>query len=158
MECGCMVCWDARNGKMETFSALLAFCARNKLVTGECHARRPVTWSFDVFFELRLNQQLSKQCRIATCCLCCKMPHKYQVDTKRNIVSLVSQTILDLQSTEHFFLFQCTSAYSPTYPCTLYVTIPIRVNWIQIIFRNFSLKTFVSNICICVAYWHFNRK
>ena len=47
--------------EMETFSALLAFCSGNSPVTGEFPAQRPVTQSFDVFFDLRLNQQLSKQ-------------------------------------------------------------------------------------------------
>ena len=46
---------------METFSALLAICAGNSPVTGEISAQRPVTRSFDVFFDLYLNQQLSKQ-------------------------------------------------------------------------------------------------
>ena len=46
--------------QMKTFSALLAIC-RNSLVTGELPAQRPVTRSFDVFFDLRLNKQLSKQ-------------------------------------------------------------------------------------------------
>ena len=46
---------------METFSALLAICAGNSPVTGELPAQRPVTRSFDVFFDLRLNKQLSKQ-------------------------------------------------------------------------------------------------
>ena len=46
---------------METFSALLAICAGNSPVTGEFPAQRPVTRSFDVFFDLRLNQRLSKQ-------------------------------------------------------------------------------------------------
>ena len=36
-------------------------CARNSPVTGEFPAQRPVTRSFDVFFDLRLNKQLSKQ-------------------------------------------------------------------------------------------------
>ena len=49
--------------QMETFSTLLAFCAGNSLVTGEFPAQRPVTRSFDVFFDLGLNQQLSKQWR-----------------------------------------------------------------------------------------------
>ena len=40
---------------METFSALLAICARNSPVPGEFPAQRPVTQSFDVFFDLRLN-------------------------------------------------------------------------------------------------------
>ena len=44
---------------METFSALLALCVGNSPVTGEFPAQRPVTRSFDVFFDLRLNQQLS---------------------------------------------------------------------------------------------------
>ena len=38
---------------METFSALLAICARNSPVTSEFPAQRPVTHSFDVFFDLR---------------------------------------------------------------------------------------------------------
>ena len=46
---------------MEAFSALLAICAGNSPVSGEFPAQRPVTRSFDVFFELRLNKQLSKQ-------------------------------------------------------------------------------------------------
>ena len=47
--------------EMETFSALLAICAGNSPVPGEIAAQRPVTWSFDVFFDLRLNKRLSKQ-------------------------------------------------------------------------------------------------
>ena len=35
----------------------------NSLVTGEFPAQRPVTRSFDVFFDLRLNKRLSKQSR-----------------------------------------------------------------------------------------------
>ena len=46
---------------METFSALLAICAGNSPVPGEFPAQRPVTRSFDVFFDLRLNKRLSKQ-------------------------------------------------------------------------------------------------
>ena len=46
---------------METFSALLALSVGNSQVTGEFPAHRPVTWSFDVFFELCLNKWLSKQ-------------------------------------------------------------------------------------------------
>ena len=47
--------------QMETFSALLAICAGNSPVTGEFPAQRPVTRSFDVFFDLRPNKRLSKQ-------------------------------------------------------------------------------------------------
>ena len=42
---------------METFSALLAICAGNSPVTGEFPTQRPVTRSFDVFFDLRLNKR-----------------------------------------------------------------------------------------------------
>ena len=48
---------------METFSALLPLCAGNSPVTGEFPTQRPVTWSFGVFFDLRLNKRLSKQSR-----------------------------------------------------------------------------------------------
>ena len=47
--------------QMETFSALLAICAVNSLVSGEFPAQRPVPRSFDIFFDLRLKKQLSKQ-------------------------------------------------------------------------------------------------
>ena len=47
--------------QMVTFSALLAICAGNSRVTGEFPAQRPVTRSFDVFFDLCLNKRLSKQ-------------------------------------------------------------------------------------------------
>ena len=47
--------------KMETFSALLALCAGNSPVTGESPSQRPVTQSFDTFFDLRLNKRVSKE-------------------------------------------------------------------------------------------------
>ena len=46
---------------METFSALLAICAGNSPVTDEFPSQSPLTRSFDVFFDLHLNKQLSKQ-------------------------------------------------------------------------------------------------
>ena len=46
---------------METFSALLALCVENSSGTGKFPTQRPVTRSFDVFFELRLNKRLSEQ-------------------------------------------------------------------------------------------------
>ena len=45
---------------METFSALLAICAGNSPASGEFPTQRPVTRSFDVFFDLRLSERLSK--------------------------------------------------------------------------------------------------
>ena len=56
---GCMAHWWRH--QMETFPALLAICAGNSPVPGELPAQRPVTWSFAVFFDLRLNKPLSKQ-------------------------------------------------------------------------------------------------
>ena len=47
--------------QMETFPALLALCAGNSPVTGEFPSQRPVTRSFDVSFDLRLNKRLGKQ-------------------------------------------------------------------------------------------------
>ena len=49
---------------METFSALLAICAGNSPVLP---AQRPVTQSFDVFFDLRLNKRLNKQSWVWWC-------------------------------------------------------------------------------------------
>ena len=47
--------------QMETFSALLAICAGNLLVSGEFPSQRPVTRGFDVFFDLCLNKRLNEQ-------------------------------------------------------------------------------------------------
>ena len=47
--------------QMETSSMLLALRAENSPATGEFPAQRPVTRSFDVFFDLRLNKRLSEQ-------------------------------------------------------------------------------------------------
>ena len=47
--------------QMETFSALLVICAGNSSAPGEFPAQRPVTRSFDVFFDLQPNKRLSKQ-------------------------------------------------------------------------------------------------
>ena len=46
---------------METFSTLLAICGGNSAVTSEFPAQKPVTPSFNVFFDLHLNTRLSKQ-------------------------------------------------------------------------------------------------
>ena len=58
-----MLDWDVtwRHNQMETFAVLLVLCAGSSPVTGGFPTQRPVTWSFDVFFDLRLNKLLSKQ-------------------------------------------------------------------------------------------------
>ena len=48
---------------METFSALLALCWGNPPVSGGFPLHRPVSRSFGVFFDLRLNIRVSKQSR-----------------------------------------------------------------------------------------------
>ena len=62
--------------QMETISTLLALCVGNSQVTGEFPSQGPVTWSFDVFFDLHQNKWLSKQsCRrwfeMPSCSLWC---------------------------------------------------------------------------------------
>ena len=47
--------------QMETLSALLGLCAGYSPVPGELSTQRPVTQSFDVFFDLSLNKRLSRQ-------------------------------------------------------------------------------------------------
>ena len=59
LSCDDMMSWWRH--QMETFSALLAICVGNSPVPGEFPAQRPVTRSFDAFFDLRLNKQLSRQ-------------------------------------------------------------------------------------------------
>ena len=49
--------------QIATFSALLALCEGNPPVTGGFPSHSPVTRSFDVFFDVRLNKQLSRQSR-----------------------------------------------------------------------------------------------
>ena len=46
---------------METFPPLLAICMGISPVAGEFPAQRPVTRSFDVWFDLRLTKRLRKQ-------------------------------------------------------------------------------------------------
>ena len=54
----CVLWW---RHQMETFSALLAICAGNSPVPGEFPSQRPVTQSFDVFFDRRRIKRLNKQ-------------------------------------------------------------------------------------------------
>ena len=49
--------------QMETFSALLTLCAGNSPVSSEFPSQRPVTRSFDIFFDPRLNKRVSKHSR-----------------------------------------------------------------------------------------------
>ena len=49
--------------QVETFSALLAFCEGNPPLNDGFPPQRPVTRSFDIFFDVRLNKRLIKQTR-----------------------------------------------------------------------------------------------
>ena len=53
-------CGDMMTSSNGNISALLAICAGNSPVPGEFPTQRPVTRSFDVFFDLRPNKRLSK--------------------------------------------------------------------------------------------------
>ena len=56
----CYISKSWRRHQMKTFSALVAFCEGNSPGTGGFPSQRPVTRSFDVFFDLRLNKRLSE--------------------------------------------------------------------------------------------------
>ena len=62
---GTWLYWSRWHHQMEPFSTLLAICVGNSPVTGEGHyffpVQRPMMRSFDVFFDLSLNNQLNKQ-------------------------------------------------------------------------------------------------
>ena len=47
--------------QMKAFSVLLVICAGNSPVTSKLPAQRPVMRSFDLYFDLRRNEWLSKQ-------------------------------------------------------------------------------------------------
>ena len=60
---GTVIPWNNDDVIKWIFSALLALCAGNSPVTDEIISQRPMTRSFDVFFDLRLNTRLNKPSR-----------------------------------------------------------------------------------------------
>ena len=77
--------WETwRRHQRETFSALLTICEGNSPVP----AQRPVTRSFDVFFDLRLNKRLSKQS------WACSYADIIPADTKAIYIAVSSMAIL----------------------------------------------------------------
>ena len=52
--------WTNYKTKYEKKVDRVLICAGSSPVTGEFPAQGPVVWSFDVFFDLRLNKQWSK--------------------------------------------------------------------------------------------------
>ena len=59
LECKVLSVMTSSNGKI--FHVAGPLCGEFLPVTGELLSQRPVIWSFDVFFDLRLNKWLSKQ-------------------------------------------------------------------------------------------------
>ena len=87
---------------METFSSLLSLCEGNPPVTGGFPSQRPVTWSFEFFFDLRLNKRLSKHPRRwwfkAPSCLLWRhcnghIPYIRKIELKLNCLSNVDHGI-----------------------------------------------------------------
>ena len=81
---------------METFSVLLAIRAGNSLVSGEYPAQRPVTRSFDIFFDLHLNKRLSKHswgwwfetpdCKVTVALAVLIIPSRISMRDKMNVL------------------------------------------------------------------------
>ena len=96
--------------------ALLAICAGNSPVSREFPAQRPVTRSFDVFFDLRPNKRLSKhgwgwwfetpswslwrQCNDS---LWVSEP----VNTKRSEINMLSKLIYNMRYWKDYFDSSC---------------------------------------------------
>ena len=68
--------------QMETVSALLALCAGNSPVTCEFPAQRQETWSFDVFFVLRMNKRVSNQFEAVDLRRHCPACRTYEIATR----------------------------------------------------------------------------
>ena len=56
-----MIQWSMMTSSNENIFRVTGLLCGDSPTTGEFRAQRPVTRSYDVFFDLRLNQQLSKQ-------------------------------------------------------------------------------------------------
>ena len=94
---------------MEPFSALMAICAGNSPVPGEFPTQRPVTRSFDVYFDLCPNKRLSKKSwgwwfETASCLL---WRHRNDMEPRMHIFAMYFQ--LPCETFGHF-LFQNTES------------------------------------------------
>ena len=91
--------------QMETFSASLAFCAGNSPVSGKYPTQRPVTRSFDVFFDLRLIQWLTKHSRgwwfetpsRPSWCRCNESRRHWQQFSRGDICQIWTRYSIDIQ-------------------------------------------------------------
>ena len=87
---------------MESSSALLAVCAGNSPVTGEFPAQRPVTRSFDVFFDLHPNKHFSKHPP--------EVNNREAGDLRRHRTHYDVIVMPDGQSISHLFLLYVSSS------------------------------------------------
>ena len=87
--------------QMEAFSALLTLCAGNSPATGKFPTQRPVTRSFDVFIDLRLNKRLSKHLwgwwyETPLCSLwrqCNEMPQQYNCQQCQDMCKILESSM-----------------------------------------------------------------
>ena len=84
---------------METFSALLALCVGNSLANGKFPSQRPVTPSFDVFFDLHLNKRVNKESIIwwFETPLCSFWRHCYDYDDYYQFLVVEYDSIWDME-------------------------------------------------------------
>ena len=143
---------------METFSTLPALCAEHSPVTGEFPAQRPVTWSFDVFFDLRQNKQLSKQSwgwwfEMPSCSLWC------HCNTQNSQTPLPSMATSSNTTTVCWILvrwLRCAGLEHAIFPiiydhsldrlCFIYIIIIVGFMW--------SICTYSSGL----PHWHWDKK
>ena len=135
--------------EMETFSALLAICAGNSPVPGEFPTQRPVTQSFDVFFDLRPNKRLSKEWwgwwfETPSCplwCHCNDIPNNYGITI--HLVAVVRQVWKFTRFVQH-----CNNTIKPTtmHSNTIFVWSPEReYRYIQIMLIH--MRRWVNGSC-----------
>ena len=92
---------------METSSTQLAFREENPPVIGELPLQRPVTQSFGVFFDLRLNKRLSKPSkrRWFETPLCSLWRHCYD-DNEANIDEYINSVYYYAYKSEQHIIIQ----------------------------------------------------
>ena len=95
-----------RRHQMETVSTLLALCTGNSTVTGEFPSQKPVTRSFDVFFDLRLNKAWANNWDAGD--LRCHRAH-YDVNV---MICVASDVAVDVQS----IITKCKPQYNVVNP------------------------------------------
>ena len=117
---------------MDTFSALLALCAGNSPVPGEFPAQRPATRSFDVFFDLRLNNNWVNNCEAGD--LRCHCAH-YDVIVMKAVSVINLTSVVSLGDGIKLLL----SSGVPQHEADI-LTIHTETNRVQAIIIEFNLR------------------